>query len=252
MPEIKNVAFLGSFTLGLQCFEYLLNCRDVNVRALITSKTSSSNPTYEKFVDLAEKRSVAILTKEDELLNHDIDLGFSVHHLNIIKKPVIDHFPMGIVNLHPGPLPEYRGSFPFIHAICNGENFYGSAIHFINSKVDDGPLIKVSRCTIERADTAWKLSKKIEQSLYNDFVSTLPLIISGKITSIPQESIIKKPGPRPKTYIGAMLEEKRRVDLSWPEEKIRNHVRAFQFPGIEPAYALIEGKKIYLQNNNDS
>lgn len=252
MIKEKRVVFLGSSLLGVKCFKHLLSCPDIKTIALLTYPPKIGgiyDLAYKELIELARRHSVTLIEKEEDLLQFDLDIGFTVHHLKIIEKPIIDHFSVGIVNLHSGPLPEYRGNFPFIHAICDGESAYGSTIHFIDEGIDTGPIIKSSECDIGPEETSWQLFEKLRTILYDDFVSILSSVISGAVKATPQSEIIKSTNIQPKTYTRSMLEEKRKIDSSWPQEKIYNHVRAFQFPGIEPAYAIINGKKIYLKVN---
>lgn len=252
MGKLKKIAFLGSSQLGVKCFQHLLSCPDIKMVALLIYPPKIGgihDPAYKELIELARQYSVALIEKEEDLLQFDLDIGFTVHHLKIIKKPIIDHFSVGIVNLHSGPLPEYRGNFPFVHAICDGKNTYGATIHFIDEGVDTGPIIKSSECSIEPEETSWQLFEKLRTILYNDFISILPSVISGAVKATPQSEIIKSTNIQPKTYTREMLEEKRKIDPFWTQQKIYNHIRAFQFPGIEPAYTIISGKKIYLKIN---
>lgn len=59
----------------------------------------------------------------------------------IFPQRVIDAVPMGILNLHPGPLPRYRGLFaPFWQAM-QGEARFAASLHLVDAGIDTGPLI---------------------------------------------------------------------------------------------------------------
>ena len=46
-----------------------------------------------------------------------------------------------IVNLHPAPLPDYRGCNSYSHAILNGDTTYGVTLHEVDATIDTGSII---------------------------------------------------------------------------------------------------------------
>ncbi|WP_213939099.1 formyltransferase family protein [Pseudomonas sp. dw_612] len=59
----------------------------------------------------------------------------------IIKSHLIDASGMGIINVHPGILPEVRGNNPYAWAVLEGAQ-QGVTVHFIDKGVDTGPILK--------------------------------------------------------------------------------------------------------------
>src|SRR4051812_9225516 len=45
------------------------------------------------------------------------------------------------VNLHPSPLPRYRGVLPVNWALQNGETTHGVTLHELTPGIDDGPVL---------------------------------------------------------------------------------------------------------------
>ena len=58
----------------------------------------------------------------------------------IIKKNIIQLFPLGILNLHPGILPDCRGLDSILWSIYN-KNKLGVSAHLIDDKIDSGRLV---------------------------------------------------------------------------------------------------------------
>ncbi|MEO0443648.1 MAG: formyltransferase family protein [Pseudomonadota bacterium] len=58
----------------------------------------------------------------------------------IIKPHIIRLAPMGIVNVHPGYLPDVRGNNPYIWSIIHNLPS-GCSVHFIDEHIDTGPLL---------------------------------------------------------------------------------------------------------------
>ena len=66
------------------------------------------------------------------------------------------------INLHPAPLPEYRGCNSYAHAIINGETEYGVTLHYMNEGVDTGPIIASPRFPILPTDTGKSLHDRAQ------------------------------------------------------------------------------------------
>lgn len=55
------------------------------------------------------------------------------------------HFPA--YNIHPGP-PEYPGIFPSVHALYEKATSFGTTVHEMAERVDEGAIVYVSRFSI--------------------------------------------------------------------------------------------------------
>jgi methionyl-tRNA formyltransferase len=91
------------------------------------------------------------------------DIGFSALFGVILKTPVLQLFPRGVVNVHPGYLPYNRGRNPQIWAIIDGTPA-GASLHYMDNGVDTGPLIKGVEVSVDLSDTGASLRTKLEQA----------------------------------------------------------------------------------------
>tara|TARA_B100000886_G_C20419850_1_gene491016 strand:- start:1193 stop:1924 length:732 start_codon:yes stop_codon:yes gene_type:complete len=62
----------------------------------------------------------------------------------LINKNVIDSMSNGIINIHPGILPEYRGCSCVEWAILNDDPI-GNTAHFMDVNYDTGPIIEIEK-----------------------------------------------------------------------------------------------------------
>lgn len=77
------------------------------------------------------------------------DLIISVRFGLIIRDKVIAIPQHGVINLHSGVLPSYRGVMATFRAMLNKESEIGSTLHFIqDSGVDTGDIISIARITL--------------------------------------------------------------------------------------------------------
>ena len=72
----------------------------------------------------------------------NLDIGI-ISGARILSKEVIDVFKKGVINFHPGKLPEARGLDAPLWSVMNDVPL-GVSAHFIDDKIDKGRLIKFS------------------------------------------------------------------------------------------------------------
>lgn len=115
-----------------------------------TSKAASHDPTQpDDFADLADRFAAPFLRTADldapaslkQLQDCGCEIGLSINW-NRILAAAISALPGGILNVHAGDLPRYRGNAPVNWAILNGEPHVGLCLHrMIAGVVDDGEVI---------------------------------------------------------------------------------------------------------------
>lgn len=106
------------------------------------------------------------------------DLVFSIVGTRIFTPEEIGRVPLGIMNLHLAPLPEYRGRYSFTHAILNGARVFGVALHYVTADLDAGSVLVERYVPILRDDTAWRLYLRAQLAGRSLFTSALPYILS--------------------------------------------------------------------------
>jgi hypothetical protein len=105
------------------------------------------------------------------------DVTISVLWPHIIRaKALADH---AYINIHPAPLPEYRGCNSYAHAIINGETEYGVTAHYMNAGVDTGPIIASPRFPIPEFATGRDLYDIAQDAAYRMFVALWPALSGG-------------------------------------------------------------------------
>lgn len=59
-----------------------------------------------------------------------------------ISREVLNVPTYGVINIHSGILPRFRGANPFFHMLRLEEKSGGVSVHWMNEKFDDGEIIK--------------------------------------------------------------------------------------------------------------
>jgi len=98
---------------------------------------------------VARKYGVPVTEKSDvnseEFLQHlrDLKVEFivSISGTQLYRKALREQTRCGIVNCHGALLPKYRGLMPSFWTLCNGEKVGGVSVHYVDAKLDNGPII---------------------------------------------------------------------------------------------------------------
>ncbi|GAB4385097.1 MAG: hypothetical protein Kow0022_09790 [Phycisphaerales bacterium] len=93
----------------------------------------------------------------EEFLKLLRDLGVefivSISGTQLYKRKLREQTPWGIVNCHGALLPRYRGLMPSFWTLANDEKEGGVSVHYVDKKLDNGPIIVQKRYRIHPHDT---------------------------------------------------------------------------------------------------
>lgn len=109
-------------------------------------------------------KELSITVNKELLYNlkkHRIDYLFCFGD-KILKSEIVNQYKNKIINFHPSILPEFKGINAIDQALNSSAQMIGNTAHFINDKIDNGPII---------------LQSVISRSNYKDYYSVLDLQI---------------------------------------------------------------------------
>lgn len=237
----KRVVYLGAKGVGAACLRELVDqvpALDAHIVGVLT------NDEGDAVREICDAAGLPLLGSLGDLLDMDFDVLLCVQYHEILKAAHIERARAVAVNLHMAPLPEYRGCNQFSFAIVNGDAEFGTSLHVMTPAVDAGPLIAEDRFPIPEGcfvDELYRLT--VERSIVL-FAREIGSIIRGDYTTVSQEELRRH---RPSSFhLRREIEELKRIDLAWPEDRIERHVRATLFEGFEPPYTIVGGRKVYL------
>ena len=103
----------------------------------------------------------------EKILNKNgISLLILAGFMKILPTDFVDKFLGKIINLHPSLLPKYKGLNTHEKVLKSKDKFHGASVHFVNSKLDDGPIIIQSKCMVNADDTCETLKTKVHKIEY--------------------------------------------------------------------------------------
>ena len=103
----------------------------------------------------------------------------------IIKPHIIQIPEIGVVNVHPGYLPDVKGNNPYIWAIIH-DLPQGCTVHFIDEDIDTGPVILRRKIDLHIIDSYPHLLAEINHVCGELLQEALHYIRAGMRRGIPQ------------------------------------------------------------------
>ena len=87
----------------------------------------------------------------ERLQQTEPDLILSIRYGVILKAPAIALPKHGVINLHSGLLPDYKGVMATFRALLNGDDEIGMSLHFIeDGTIDTGSIIGTTLMAVNR------------------------------------------------------------------------------------------------------
>ena len=140
----------------------------------------------------------------------------------------------GVINLHAGFLPNYRGGSPLNWQIINGEKNLGVSLIKMNEKIDFGNILIRKKFRLKDSENIYHAHKKANHLFEKNIISAIQMLVDGNEGK--------------KQIIGKGIYYHQRSDLdgeiNWNQDKLKiiNFVRAISepYPG---AYTFFKKKK---------
>jgi methionyl-tRNA formyltransferase len=128
-----------------------------------------------------------------EMKDFEPDLFISIRFGKIFKDEIISIPKKGVLNLHSGILPDFRGIMGTLHAVKAGRKMVGCTLHYIpNGTIDTGAIIGIAEMKVDG-------NKSLFWHIANLYPMGCELILKGIKALVYQD---KLPAEVPRTDIG--------------------------------------------------
>lgn len=234
-----DVLFMGRKAVAADCLLYLVGRPDVRVVGVLTDNHLAVSPTSE----VARTHGIPVLDWHETRAAAArgalrFDLGVSVLYWRRIREDLIGIPSRGLINFHPAPLPDYKGTAGYNVAILEGRDTWAASAHYVDTSIDTGPIIEVRSFDIDPArETARSLEASTRDVLRASFVNVVDAALASP-TLLPTT-----PNTGGRYISRAEMEAMKRIV---PGDDVARKVRAFFFPPYDGAYLEIDGKRYTL------
>src|SRR5271167_4530369 len=110
----------------------------------------------------------------EELRRHGVELVCLAGFMRLLSAHFVRAFPMRILNIHPSLLPAFPGLDAQKQALEHGVKITGCTVHFVDPRLDAGPIVLQASVPVLENDTADSLSARIlveEHRIYSEAIS---------------------------------------------------------------------------------
>ncbi|MFO0874002.1 MAG: formyltransferase family protein [Phycisphaerales bacterium] len=134
----------------------------------------------------------AVDVNSEEFLAHlrglKVDFIVSISGTQLYRKALREQTPKGIVNCHGALLPKYRGLMPSFWTLANGEREGGVSVHYVDAKLDNGPIIVQRRYRIHPFDSLEDIMARSKDLAAEAIIDCVRLIEAGDPPLLPNDA----------------------------------------------------------------
>lgn len=240
-----KIVFFGAVKFSGAVLQHLLRRGDLVV-GVCSGPASFGNADFLDLEPIALAAGIPVRKIDDA--NHPATLAwvktlqpdviFCFGWSRLIRRPLLDLAPLGVIGFHPSLLPANRGRHPLIWALVRGLTETGSTFFFMDEGVDSGDILSQTRIPISKAETAGTLYEKIVKTALAQIDSWIPALAAGVHTRRPQAAALGNLWRK-------RTERDGEIDWRMTDEGIYNLVRALSRP-YQGARFRVEDKPFIL------
>ena len=218
---IKIVIFFNNYR-GLFLSKFL-KARKYKIFNILTRKFLNKEilKRFEKrknfmlIKDLKNKKLINFIKREK------FDLIIVAGFPHLFQKKYFKLSSHGIINLHAGKLPKYRGVSPLNWQVINNEKKIGLSVIKIDKKIDHGPII---------CQTSFKNIKTDDIKIIHNKANRLFLKLTLKAIKNIEKNIRPRKQNISNSYFKQRKDEDGEIDFNRSAFKVYNFVRALSSP----------------------
>lgn len=158
----------------------LLVCDTPGAGAIAKAKRAKAKIALVKREDFSTKKDF-----ENKIIQHlgenKIDLIVLAGFMRMLSDEFVARYKNKIINIHPALLPSFKGTHGIKDAFDYGAKVTGVTVHFVDEKMDHGPIILQKEVRIEEGDTPESLEARIHKIEHKLYPQAVKLFVEGKL-----------------------------------------------------------------------
>lgn len=127
--------------------------------------------------EAVDVNSEAFLT---HLREKGVNFIVSISGTQLYRKALREQTEHGIVNCHGALLPKYRGLMPSFWTLANGESVGGVSVHYVDAKLDNGPILVQKSYRIHSHDTLEDVMARSKDLAAEAIIESVRLVEAGE------------------------------------------------------------------------
>ena len=113
------------------------------------------------------------------LREENVDLVCLAGFMRLLSAYFVEQFPERILNIHPSLLPAFPGLEAQHQALEYGVRFSGCTVHFVDERLDSGPIIAQAAVPVHDDDDEAALAARILKEEHRIYAEAIRTVLDG-------------------------------------------------------------------------
>jgi len=157
---------------------------------LLFARQEGINALYVNPADFHDRQaydeSIVNILKQSE-----VDVVCLAGYMRILSSDFVEAFKDRILNIHPSLLPSFPGLNAQKQALEYGVKITGCTVHFVDKKIDHGPIILQKAVEVMDSDTEKSLSERILKKEHEIYPEAVKLFLENRLVMNNRKILIK-------------------------------------------------------------
>lgn len=114
------------------------------------------------------------------LREKQVELICMAGYMRMVSAYFVSEFRNRILNIHPSLLPAFPGLEAQRQALEHGVKFSGCTVHFVDERLDAGPIILQAVVPVEDGDTPDTLASRILREEHRIYTEAVRIVLDGQ------------------------------------------------------------------------
>jgi phosphoribosylglycinamide formyltransferase-1 len=115
------------------------------------------------------------------LTEHRVDLVVLAGFMRILSASFVSRWRDRLINIHPSLLPSFPGAHAHRDALAHGVKMTGLTVHFVDERVDHGPIIFQYPVEVLEGDDEETLSRRVLMQEHLWYPKVIGWVLDGKV-----------------------------------------------------------------------
>jgi len=157
----------------------LQRAKKFNIKTFFINPKSKGKEDFDKDLDKI-------------LEENNIELVVGAGYMRMLSSYFVNKWYGKLINIHPALLPSFRGVNGQLDALNYGVKISGCTTHFMDEKMDHGPIILQAAVKVMPGDDRNKLASRILEVEHQILPRTVDLFAQGRLKIDGRKVMIKK------------------------------------------------------------
>ena len=189
MKKIKSIILISGNGSNLSNIIKNVNSGYIDMEI---SMVISNNPDAKGLIIASEHKLPTLVLDTNQGFDNELSeiiemnsIGLVVlaGFMKIIPKTITDKYDGMILNLHPSLLPKHKGLDTHQKVIQAKDKFHGASVHYVTSKLDNGPVIIQGKYEVDNYDENI-MKDQVHKIEYQILPIAIKWFVEGNITKI--------------------------------------------------------------------